>query len=165
MWAMLSPLEERETESSVGGSVKMPRRSRDDDFDSTVGAGAINQIDHIAKVLFVGDAVRSFGREGDFGAEVRGEVVEELDTGDGIKFVAAEQCLHGHGRFGRRNTLTQARGQVRILAERIELAGQQLIEVGLRHARIADYNGVRRDVPQALALGVQPAREAADEVE
>jgi len=124
------------------------RRSRRSVLDWAIGSRAVNYVHHISEVLLVGDAVGGFGREVSFGAEVGGEVAEQFDAGDGVEFIAAQYRLHGQGGPGGGNALAEARGQVRLLAERIELARRQLDEVGLRDARVADDNGVRGGVPQ-----------------
>src|ERR1043166_2593658 len=51
-----------------------------------------------------------------------------------------------------------------VLAKRVKFAGQQLVQVRFRQARVSNHDGVSGDVAQALALRIEPADDAADEV-
>jgi hypothetical protein len=93
-----------------------------------------------------------------------GELSEEGDAGRRVKLVASHESLQRRRGFAGRYALAQPCGEVRMLAERIELSAQELIEVRLGHARGPNDNSVCGDIPQPLALRAKPARDTADEV-
>lgn len=61
------------------------------DLNEIDALGAVEGVDGVADVLLVGDAEGGFFWEGDLGAEVIGDIFEELDAGDGVELVAAQE--------------------------------------------------------------------------
>ena len=124
----------------------------------------VKHVHHVAKILLVGHAVGGLGGKFHLGAEVTRQFAEQFHPGRRIKFLAPQQRLQGDVRLRRGDPLAQAGRQMRILPERVVFAGEQLVEVGLGHARIADDHGVGGDVAQPLASGVEPAGQPADKI-
>ena len=124
-----------------------------------------HDIDHVAHVLFVGDAFDGFRWKRDPGAEVSGDFLEQTDAGLVFQFVAAQNRLQRHARFDGGNALAQARGQMGMGAERIEFAGQQLIQVRLADFRISHHDRIRRNISEPLGALAEQASHAAHQIE
>src|SRR3954470_2778235 len=86
------------------------------------GAGAINNIEHVANVLFVRNTLGGFHWKIGFRSEVRGQIVKQLDAGYGFKLIAAHDGMHGNGGLGGSDALTEASFEMGILAKRVEFA-------------------------------------------
>ena len=54
---------------------------------------------------------------------------------------------------------------MRVLAQRIEFAGEELIEVGLGVLRVVDDDGIRREIAEPLRAPAEIAGQPADEIE
>ena len=104
------------------------------------------------------------GRKLHLVAEVRGNLREQFNARLWVQEIAARQCLHRCRGFRSGHALAQARFEIRVRAERVEFAGEQLVEVRLSHPGDADDDGVRREVAETLAAPAHQARDAADEV-
>jgi hypothetical protein len=78
---------------------------------------SINDIHHVAKILFITDPIRRFGGEIDFGAEVRGEFAKQSHAVGWFEFVTTQQGLQRDGRFARGNMLAQSGGEMRVLPQ------------------------------------------------
>src|SRR5207245_1694630 len=110
-------------------------------------------------------ALDGFGRKFDLLAEIGRQLSEQLNASNGLKFIPPQQGLERQGGLAWENSLTQARRQMRVLAERIVFAREQLFEVRLGQARVSDHDGVGGDVAQALAGGVKKGDDASDKIE
>jgi hypothetical protein len=130
-----------------------------------VGAGAIDDVNDVAEVLFVGDAVGGFGGEFGFGFEMGGKFGEKLDAVHRVELIAAHQGLDGKSGFRGCDMLAKAGGEVGVFAEGIEFAREQLVEVRLGEAWVANDDGIRGDVPQALTGRAQQHGDTADKIE
>ena len=84
--------------------------------------------DHIADVLLVSNAFDGIGWVNGFLLEVRGHRGEQLDARGRIHLVAPQQRLEREAGFIGRDTLAQARFQMRMSAQRVEAALQQFVE-------------------------------------
>ena len=106
-------------------------------------------IDDVAGILFIGEAVGGLlGEVGD-GPEVVGYLGEELHAGLGIEAIPSEESLESDAGLLGRDPLAETSGKMGMLPEGVELARCDLLDVRLSAAR-------RRHLVQ-LVLGVIPS--------
>src|SRR5207248_6023893 len=93
-------------------------------------------------VLLVADTFEGLLRECHLLPEMRGELFEQLKSCRGLELIATNQGLKSGGGLGRRNPLAQPGSQVRMLSERIEFSGKDLIEIRFSDSRCTRHDGV-----------------------
>src|ERR1051326_5605055 len=80
-------------------------------------ASAVDDVDYVAQILFVGDSVGGVGGEFGFGFEVRREFAEELDAIHRVELIATQKSLNGQCGFGGGHPLPEASDQVSVFTE------------------------------------------------
>jgi len=79
---------------------------------------------------------------------------EQFHPFGGVQQVPPQECLQGQAGFSRRDALAQPCFQMRVVAQRVEFAGQHLFQVRLGDLWMTDHEGVGGQIAQALASSV-----------
>ena len=130
-----------------------------------LSSSPVDDVDDVAKILLVGDAVGGFGGEFGFRLEMGRERGKQFDAVGGFEFIATDQGMQGESSFAGRNALAQPGNKVRELPQRIEFAGEQLVQVRFENSRLADDDCISGDVAEPLAFGMKPASGSSDGIE
>ena len=116
-----------------------------------------NRFHDVAEVLLGGQGLDGFGRKGHQRLEVRREFAEEPDARLRFEMVAPDECLEREAGFVGRDALAEAGFEVGKLAEGVELAREELIEVGLGVFGDVHDDGICREIAEAGYEGFQLA--------
>ncbi len=114
----------------------------------------VEHSDHIADVLFVCNAVSGFGWKVHFAFEMGRQLGKECDPGLGLEVVPPQQGLDRQGGLRGRHPLSEPRREVRVLAQGIEFARQDLIQVRNAQNTIVDASSLRKDVAVSGTINV-----------
>jgi hypothetical protein len=101
--------------------------------------------------LLIGYPLSGFWWECNLVSEKGRDFLKQHHTRCRRQLIPSQQRLERYAGLGRRNTLSQARGQMRVITEGIEFAGQELFEVWFFDFGRAHDDSVGGKIAQALA--------------